>query len=413
MKISRSDRPARQCPRQFRRATMTVLSLAAIALSACGGGGVMAPGSGGTGTGEAALAVGPISGFGSIIVNGIRYDDSSAIVSDDRGSTVDGGLLRLGMMVQVRGRADSSLATGSAESIQVFSEIKGTVSSVATDTFVVAGRTVRIDAGTVRDGFAALVAGDFVEVYGFFDSASGEVVATRVERKTPDDFKTRGVVTAWNQALSRFEMGSTTVDYTGVSLPAAFDVGRSVRVYSDTAPAAGPLWQATSVRLTDDLSGAGDDGRRAEVEGIVSGFVSRADFRVAGVSVDALNAAFDDGTIVDLIDGAIVEVEGLLSGNRLVATRVEFESRSGSGGGTGSNDLDVEIKGRISSYVSRASFVVRNTRIDASADTVVFDRGVPANLGDGVCVEIEGRPGTDAQGTIVRATEVKFDDDCL
>ncbi|MEZ5738630.1 MAG: hypothetical protein R3E68_03630 [Burkholderiaceae bacterium] len=85
--------------------------LAAFLLAGCGGGSeVLGPGSGGTGTSVTTTAVGPISGFGSVIVNGVRYDDSLARVSDERGTTLSRSQLRLGMMVQIRGSSNATTA---------------------------------------------------------------------------------------------------------------------------------------------------------------------------------------------------------------------------------------------------------------------------------------------------------------
>ena len=68
--------------------------LAALTIAACGGGSDSAAvGSGGTGS----FSVGTITGFGSVFVNGQRYDDSSASVSDEDGprSRTDDGALRI------------------------------------------------------------------------------------------------------------------------------------------------------------------------------------------------------------------------------------------------------------------------------------------------------------------------------
>ena len=51
----------------------------ALLLTGCGGG----VESGGTGATPASFASGPITGFGSVIVNGVRFDDSKAVVTDD------------------------------------------------------------------------------------------------------------------------------------------------------------------------------------------------------------------------------------------------------------------------------------------------------------------------------------------
>ncbi|MDH5540523.1 MAG: hypothetical protein OEY03_14070, partial [Rhizobacter sp.] len=62
----------------------TTLIGAALVLVACGGGGSSAPPAGAS---ASSFTAGPITGFGSVIVNGVRFDDSSASISDDDGNS--------------------------------------------------------------------------------------------------------------------------------------------------------------------------------------------------------------------------------------------------------------------------------------------------------------------------------------
>ena len=72
----KTDAAAVDAARMDRR---TWLTGALALLAGCGG-----VDSGGTGTGDqSTLAVGPITGFGSIIVNAIRFDESAAVIVDD------------------------------------------------------------------------------------------------------------------------------------------------------------------------------------------------------------------------------------------------------------------------------------------------------------------------------------------
>ncbi|RPH67003.1 MAG: hypothetical protein EHM83_02620, partial [Burkholderiales bacterium] len=84
---------------------LVVASVALMAAS-CGGGDLAGVGSGGTGNRLASVSYGSIAGFGSIIVNGVRYDDRAATVSSDDGTTR--GALGLGMVVEVRGDIEST-----------------------------------------------------------------------------------------------------------------------------------------------------------------------------------------------------------------------------------------------------------------------------------------------------------------
>ncbi len=391
------------CGIKQRLATFVLTGLAlALALSGCGGDGVVNPGSGGTGNTDT-TAIGPITGFGSVIVNGVRYDDSAASVNDDKGTQIQRDDLRLGMMVQVRGSTDSTGNAGVATSIATFSEIKGFVDSLTPNGFLVNGVTVLVVGSTVLDGASTISNSDFVEVYGSFNRTRNELIATRVEKKTPQDFKLRGVVTGWDQANSRFMLNSLTVLYAGVTLPSGFDDGVSVRAYGSNAPNAGQ-WQVSELRIAGDGSGIGDG--RLEIKGVVTGYTSLSDFTLNDIPVDGSNAVIEGGTASDIRPDAWLEVEGRIESGTLVATEIEIEDQSGSGASS-----EFEIKGVITSLVSAADFVVRNTRVDAS-QSPQFEDGTAANLVTGACVEIKGELQSTSSGSTVKATRIKFDDDC-
>ena len=142
----------------------------AIALAGCGGGMQAGVGSGGSGA-PLSVGLGPVTGFGSIIVNGERYDESAAEVMIDerpdrvRPATV--AAIRLGMRVELQHR---NLVVATAV---VSAEVIGPVTSVSASSFVALGQTVRVNADparpTVFEGFASLAdldSGSVVEVHG-------------------------------------------------------------------------------------------------------------------------------------------------------------------------------------------------------------------------------------------------------
>ncbi len=379
----------------------------ALALVACGGGGgdgsVGAGGTGGSATPEATV-VAPITGFGSVIVGGVRFDDSASSVSSDDG-TLSRSDLRLGMMVQVRGSIAADGTTGVASSIRAFSEIKGPIESLTAggQGFAVMGVTVRVDASTVYanvGSLAGLAVGDFVEVNGLRDPASGSVRATRVERKSAsagDELKSRGIARSPNPTARTFTLGTLTVSFANARLDGVGTNGPSdgdlVTVRASQPPAGGVL-VATRVQREDGSTF--DDGGQAEVEGIVSSFASIASFRVANVPVDGSNAVFTRGSIAGVVNGARIEVKGRSSGGVLRATQIKVEE--------GDDAFEAELRGTIDSFTSIASFVVRGQVVDASAAT--FSDGSASSLAAGRRVEVRGV----LQGSIVKATRVKFDD---
>lgn len=82
----------------FKPKLLALLMAAAGLLSACGGGG----GGSAANTNAAALSSGTISGLGSIVVNGVRYETvGSQVLDADDGNTAITTPLRIGMTVSV------------------------------------------------------------------------------------------------------------------------------------------------------------------------------------------------------------------------------------------------------------------------------------------------------------------------
>jgi len=367
--------------------------LAALGLLAgCGG-----VDSGGTGTGsESTLAVGPITGFGSIIVNGVRYDDALAAISDDDGVVRTTAELKLGMSAEVIASAVSvvdGVATASASSIRVRSMIEGPVESIdlAAGHLVAIGQKVLIVAGTVFDlgGSVPLAVGDLIEVHATLDVARSSYVATRIERRAAlARYKLRGVVTEFDPVGRTLRMGALRIDWSVVAPddPAStLAPGRLLQITLAPMPATGTR-TALSIQA-DTLPLA--DRERVELEGRVTAFTSITDFQVDGVPVDARGARFDGGA-AGLVQGARVEVKGSLRSGVLLAIEVEVEDDAG-------GDQSFELHGSIESVDAAAMrFVVRGVTVGWNADTR-FDSSSPADLVVGRRVEVRGRLSSDGQ----------------
>ncbi len=104
--------------------------------------------------------VGPVAGFGSVILNGVKYDDAgidSASFIDDHGRTLAG--LVAGMMVKITATGVNDVSgTGKATKIEVLRHVDGPLDdngvTLATNRMVVMGQTVVVDTTTVFDGVA-------------------------------------------------------------------------------------------------------------------------------------------------------------------------------------------------------------------------------------------------------------------
>jgi hypothetical protein len=393
-------------PRRLARSALAVLAATLLAIG-CGGGGGGASDAGGS-----AFTVGTINGFGSIIVDGVRFDDSRAQVVDDDDQAHDRSELKLGMTVEVlsdRVQVESAGASAHASQIRFGAEIVGPVEALdaAAKQLTVIGQIVDVTDTTVFEdnltgGLAALVVGDVVEVHAQFNSANGHYVAKRIEKKAQVNFfRLRGVVSNLDATAKTFHIGGATLSYAQIAaadLPPTFGNGSAVRVRLQTATVAG-VWQAVSIR-----SGVRkvEDHDEARVRGIVTDFTGIASFSVNGLTVTTSAAtAFPDGT-AGIAVGVAVEVEGAIRAGVLVASKVELEDRH-----AGDDDRLNELHGTISALDTAAqTFVVREVKVHYSG-TTGFSRGSPSDLANGKAVEVKGRLASD--GVTLEAKQVQFE----
>lgn len=377
--------------------------LMCLFLVACGGG-VESGGTGGNTS--ASYASGPITGFGSVIVGGVRFDDTSAAVTDAEGDTRNRDDLKLGMTITVRGTPITGDSSSAATSIVVGSAIVGPVSAVdrAAATLTVLGQPVDVLSTTVFDedlggALAALSVGDLVEVYALLDTATQRYRATRVERKPVAlVYQLRGVVTNLNPATRTFNVGSENISYAALSgsdVPAGLANGSIVRVVLRVTPTAG-VREALRLRLGVTAPRDLDEVR---IEGLISAFTSGAMFSVDGVAVDATQASFPDGT-AGLAVGVRVALQGVVSNGVLSVSRVQIKSPSQV------EDEGFELRGLLTDLDTTAlRFTLRGVSVDYSGP-VDYRNGTQADLRLLASVEVEGRLSSD--GTRLVATRIEF-----
>jgi Domain of unknown function (DUF5666) len=453
-----------------RRSALLASLVTAMAITACGGGGgssdsAAAPATGSnpntpaaTAAADDALSNGAITGFGSVIVNGVRFDDSSARVSDDDDDDNPGRSkddLRLGMIVTVTGTSGtgtgSVTATGTATAIVFGSELQGPVQSingitasgtvtttatgtttgtatgtttaaVGTQTLTILGQTVVAGTRTIYDptdlpnGFASIRIGNVLEVHGFLDPATNKLMATRIERKNnANSYKITGNVSSLKAASKTFKIGSETISYDGINpnrLRANLADGVTVRVRLSTTQTTTGTWNATRIKAANQVM---ENRNKVEIEGLITAFTSATKFSVRGVPVDASAASFPKGTTTVVL-GARVEVKGALVNGVLIASRVKVESEdegnNGNGNGNGddnnvSSRNEIELHGAISSVnAASKTFALRGLTV-SYAGTVDFQRGTATNLVNGAQVEVKGVAA--ATGTTVVAKKIKFE----
>lgn len=350
----------------FRKALAATCVLSMLA--ACGGSDDPAPS-------PTQTAIGTISSFGSVVVNGVRFDDSAATVTmDDATRTRD--RLRVGMVVQVRGRINAN-GTGVAHTIRYNDCVQGPITAMneVQNTVTVLGQTVQVDDDTVFDGVTlrdmnSFSIGDQVEVSCLPDPANNRLRATRMERQGlfqngVSELEVKGTVSNLDLAAGTCTIGGLAVNFSGIAAgnrPAGLANGMTVE--AGGSGFANGILTADRLRDRDRDRISHPDGDGLELEGYVADFVSISSFKVAGQAVNAANAVIRNGTAADIRDGLKVEVEGTMTNNVLVASVVVIKLQA---------NVHVE-SGLQAKDAAQGTLTVLGRALKVTADTVLRDR---------------------------------------
>lgn len=315
-------------------------------IGGCGGGGSSTtpppvvtpppPPTGGITRTGISFAVGPITGFGSVIVNGIRYDTSGALFTKDGLSTTQDDLA-VGHNVVVKGMIDDDNTNATATSVDFDDNVEGPVSSVDSDAgiIVVLGQTVILGPNTSIDDSCPATLDDLlnvaaVEVSGSVD-ADGVITATRIECKSVlGEMEVTGTVSNLDAAALTFQINALVVDYSEAAMDNfAGTIANDdlVEVKGTEIDAGSGALIATRVELKGALFDAAE-GDHAEIEGFITSFTSETQFEVNGIPVTTNSSTtFEGGAATDLDLNLKVEVEGEFdASDTLVATKVDIKT---------------------------------------------------------------------------------------
>lgn len=388
-------------------------SLLAILFTACGGGGSNSTNDTTSSPQSTATSyTGPITGFGSVIVNGMRFSTVGSSMTDDDDATLNSSHLRLGSIVRVDGLSDN-VASGTASSIRVTPALLGNVDSVdESNTFLtVMGRKVVVNANTnyynsatgLYGTLALITVGSYVEVHGM-EQTDGSFLATLIEKRTAQAvFRMRGQIASLDTALKTFVIGALTVNYSTATVTGLLANNAWVKVQANAAPVAGVL-TATAVRTQTEKAGHGTSNlvigvasnSVVKLKGVVTDLTSANSITLAGVTVNLANALYQGGTLTSIAKGTVLEVKGTWDGAVLQATLIEFEGfRSSNVNGGAAH----ELYGAVTAFTSSANFVVQGVVVNASGIA-----GFPASLAVGTYLEIKGNM---TAGVLI-ATSVKY-----
>ncbi len=418
--------------------------VAMLSLAACGGGSsgnnTNQPGPAPTGP-TAVTVVGSITGFGSVFVNGGKFEvaGNTIISIEDEAETMgDDSRLRLGMKVRVSGVDDNGVRT--ATRIEFDEDLKGPIESITPDgndptvgTFSVMSQTVTVNGSTIFDDdignndgvpgidFRDLLIGMVVEVSAF--PTEDGFLATRVDRELDgaggdpdlgdpavdgDELEIKGFVenvASDNASITVggvvFTVSDGTMFEDGLILGADL-VGAFVEVKADIVAG-----EYILVRLQseDDFD---DDDRNGEFE--VEGVLQSVDtgstpntFTINGTTLPVTNAAS-----LEALVGMRVEIKGSFNADGVLVLR---EAEQDIEDNVRTEDLVASVDPGVS-FTTRLGLVITPTggsRVEDDASE--GDHLTPAQfigrlqMGD----RIESRGHEDSSGGVVW-TRVKRDE---
>lgn len=351
----------------------------------------------------AQAAAGTVSGMSDtwVLLNGIKYNKTSAQVLDDDGQLVSASALQLGMQIDVQAsQVDTAKAVGNASNIAFGASVEGQVDSVdaAAGQLVVLGQTFQVSDGTVfanglSNGLADVAAGNFAKVQGVLDAKTGITAASRVEvKKSVRQLRLRGVTSELDSAAKTVKIGGQVVNFANAKVGVSLEAGQVVRSVLETEKVNG---QFVAKQIGADRRFVAD-GDAVDVSAAVDEVTSPTSFKILGLAVDASNATITNGEALKV--GARAEVKGALSGGKLVATSVTVK-QSGKANAA-------ELQGALSALdAAKRTFTLKDVAVSFN-DKSTFVGGSAANLAEGSNVNVKGKLASG--GTQLKAETIEI-----
>jgi len=377
------------------------LLLVIASLAGCTGGGSDQSAGIDRGGVRGGIAIGVVTGFGSVFVNGVRYSTDAATITVD-GRAASETELALGQVVAVE--AELAGSESSAVTIVYDSDVIGPVEAVdpLAGQLRVLGQVVQPSTETWWGGalqateLAGVVPGDWLRVSGLRD-ATDRLIATRIDLLPAGELRLRGIARDSDDTARTFRIGGQPIDYSAATLVSGFPDGAPrdgdlLRV-TGSLGAAGELLADTLQRVAP--LAAVEAGESAEIEGIVTALLSPAEFLVGSVPVlVGAETKFEHGDAAALAVDRRVEVDGEFDADgRLRAREIEFEDRS-----------TLRVEGTVS-VKAGSRLTILGIPIEANGLTPL-DAIQP-----GDCAKVGGYAAPDQPGLVI-ATRLERDDAC-
>ncbi|MFO6424632.1 DUF5666 domain-containing protein [Motilimonas sp. KMU-193] len=326
---------------KFNKCAFSVgVALIASTLVACGGSGSTANrggGIGGTGVTLSNQYSGEISGFGSIFVNGVRFNTNNSQFFVN-GQAADESALSVGMVVRVEGEAQAG--EGVANKVYFDAGIEGPISGdiisssrelivlpVMGVEVVLHGSKTQFDQLTfeqLSQDTSLLAAGKMVELSGFYN-AQGQFEASYFELEdkpfVANSSEVQVIGTVEQLSDSQFTLtlsqgvAPLTVELLNASTEDALVEGKLVKVEGTLAALDSQTIQAIEIESLE-----AQEEQEVELQGLITALESQQSFTLNGVTVDASQVTLQEQLTTDML----VEVEGVMKQGVLVAESIEI-----------------------------------------------------------------------------------------
>jgi hypothetical protein len=376
-------------------------------LYACGGGSGSSS-SPGTSTSSATGVSGTVTGFASLVVDGVEYDASKATVSKE----VDPSSPATGMTtadVQIGHHIDCDDNGGMLGACVIRPRVIGPIATITPVTstttanqFSVLGQTIDVSNSTTYGGgytgFSSLMTGDTVEVHGTLN-ADGSIQATRVEKEMQSTpvYLVVGLVSGATSGSFMINGLTVTYDSTTRLVPPSATIanGQTVTVFGTKPPAvmgSTITLAAAAIRVHFPGSLA---GKTIVVGGRARELVTDSMGNLTAFEVDELNVDTTSGSLTVVTDGKPGSTKDITAGVRVLVL-----GTVNSGGTLVASEIWVRttaealLAGLITGVDTTAqTFTVRHTTVDYShlAPAQIIN-GTTADIKAGAFVVVTGTP---------------------
>lgn len=313
---------------------------------------------------------GIISGFGSIVVNGVHYSTNSTTISTDDNVQAAEQALAVGMMVQLEGSINADGKTGTAKSVKYSAQLEGPVSFIdlANKTLTILGQVVAVDDLTVyeRVSLNTINIGDILEVSGYF-KAPGQFYASRLELETKptSQIKMYGVVSQLNNTDQTFRLGNLVVSYSSARFEdftqAQLANGQSVKVKASSYDATTNKLVASEIDLEKPSSATTD---KVWLAGIISNYQPDTSLMLNGQTfLLGADTKFEDGQRSQLANGVSIKLQAIPVTNGWKAEKISF-----------SQQAMLKLSGHVSALdLNNNSFTIGSTMFVVTPQTLLKD----------------------------------------